>query len=315
MLSPTRRDGDVARDLLARIDVSLEVCTSAAHLADSINAAVGAILMTDSSLVDREIGKVLSELTAQPPWSDIPVILMCRAVSTVPDQVIRSFTNLTLLERPTSARTLVSAVQAAIRARLRQYQIRDQLAALRDADEALRRADQRKDEFLAMLAHELRNPLAPIRNASAILARLLPEEPRLQSTTGIIERQITHLTRLVDDLLDVSRITQGRIALKRTTLELAPVVAEALERSWSCYGATRGRPSSRSATAASASLRRCFRRSSSSLCRASARWIVPREASESDSRWCAGWWRCMAEKSVREARGRARARPSRSACR
>ena len=83
---------------------------------------------------------------------------------------------------------------------------------------ALEVADRQKDEFLAMLAHELRNPLAPLRNASELLAMIAREEPRTQFGVEVIKRQVTQLTRLVDDLLDVSRITQGRIELTREPL-------------------------------------------------------------------------------------------------
>ena len=74
---------------------------------------------------------------------------------------------------------------------------------------ALQDADRQKDEFLAMLAHELRNPLAPIQNASTLLAAITQHEPRAQSSVGVIQRQVRQLTRPVDDLLDVSRITRG----------------------------------------------------------------------------------------------------------
>jgi signal transduction histidine kinase len=120
-------------------------------------------------------------------------------------------------------------VHAAIRGRRRQYQLRSQLMALHDAEEALRNADRRKDEFLAMLAHELRNPLAPIRTASEILARTVPRQTPAQAAVAVIDRQVTHLTRLVDDLLDVSRITQGRIQLQRQPAEIASIVAQAME--------------------------------------------------------------------------------------
>jgi len=86
-----------------------------------------------------------------------------------------------------------------------------------------------KDEFLAMLAHELRNPLAPIRTASEILARAPVDDARAQTAVATIKRQVTHLTRLVDDLLDVSRITQGRIELQRHPIDLASVIAQAIE--------------------------------------------------------------------------------------
>lgn len=101
--------------------------------------------------------------------------------------------------------------------------------ALRKSEQALREADRRKDEFIAMLAHELRNPLAPLANASALLSRLTPDDTRVQSSIGVIERQVTQLTRLVDDLLDVGRITQSRIELKLKPANLADIVAQAVE--------------------------------------------------------------------------------------
>jgi nitrogen-specific signal transduction histidine kinase/CheY-like chemotaxis protein len=97
------------------------------------------------------------------------------------------------------------------------------------SDIALQNANRRKDEFLAMLAHELRNPLAPIRNAAAILARTIPEQEETHAVVTMIRRQADQLTRLVDDLLDVSRISQGRIELKQETLNVAPLVDQAFE--------------------------------------------------------------------------------------
>ncbi len=97
------------------------------------------------------------------------------------------------------------------------------------ARQQLQTADRQKDEFLAMLAHELRNPLAPIYTASEILSRTLRDQPQVQAAIATIKRQAGQLTRLVDDLLDVSRITNGRIDLKRETLDLSQVIAQALE--------------------------------------------------------------------------------------
>ncbi len=92
----------------------------------------------------------------------------------------------------------------------------------------LETADRRKDEFLAMLAHELRNPLAPIRNASELLARSANTKSHAQ-VLGILQRQVKQLTRLVDDLLDVSRITEGKIELKRQPIKLATLIDQAVE--------------------------------------------------------------------------------------
>jgi PAS domain S-box-containing protein len=98
-------------------------------------------------------------------------------------------------------------------------------------EDTLREADRRKDEFLAMLSHELRNPLAPIRNAVQVLSILGTSDPRFQEARDIIVRQVEHLTRLVDDLLDVSRLTRGKITLQKESLLLSDVVDAAVETS------------------------------------------------------------------------------------
>ncbi len=93
----------------------------------------------------------------------------------------------------------------------------------------LRQADRRKDEFLALLAHELRNPLAPVRNAVNVMRAKDTSDAELIWCRDVIDRQISQLTRLVDDLLDISRITQGKVKLRRETVNLADVVADAIE--------------------------------------------------------------------------------------
>ena len=97
------------------------------------------------------------------------------------------------------------------------------------AEQALLDADRKKDDFLAILAHELRNPLAPISNAIEILQRLGPHDTELVRMRDLIDRQVRHMTRLVDDLLDVSRITQGKINLRSEPLELTGLVKRAIE--------------------------------------------------------------------------------------
>jgi PAS domain S-box-containing protein len=108
--------------------------------------------------------------------------------------------------------------------------ITDQSARNR-AEQALRDADRRKDEFLAMLAHELRNPLAPIRSAAEVLRLGSPQDGPQQWAREVIERQTQHLTRLVDDLLDVSRITRGMVTIRREPLDVAVVVQRSVETS------------------------------------------------------------------------------------
>lgn len=97
------------------------------------------------------------------------------------------------------------------------------------AEEALRLADRRKDEFLAMLAHELRNPLAPIRNVVQMLQLTSEDDQTIGPALSLMSRQVDHLVRLVDDLLDVSRISRGKIELQRTRLDLNALVSQAVE--------------------------------------------------------------------------------------
>jgi PAS domain S-box-containing protein len=106
-----------------------------------------------------------------------------------------------------------------------------QYEELKRADEMLKAADRRKDEFLATLAHELRNPLAPIRNAAQILNARGSREPELVLCRAVIDRQVRQMTRLLEDLLDVSRVSRNRLELRKECVELASVMNLALETS------------------------------------------------------------------------------------
>ncbi|HEY9199251.1 MAG TPA: chemotaxis protein CheB [Gammaproteobacteria bacterium] len=100
----------------------------------------------------------------------------------------------------------------------------------RNSEEALRQADRRKDEFMAALGHELRNLLAPMRTGMDLFERLLPDDPKLQQIRRLNDRQIVHLTRLVDDLLDVSRVKSGRMELQMQRIDLRDTVRTAVTR-------------------------------------------------------------------------------------
>ena len=99
------------------------------------------------------------------------------------------------------------------------------------AEEALRNADRRKDEFLATLSHELRNPLAPLRNGLQIARLTATEDPTLRRTLDMMDRQLTHLVRLVDDLLDIRRISSGKLELRLQRMDLRKALANSVEAS------------------------------------------------------------------------------------
>ena len=107
--------------------------------------------------------------------------------------------------------------------------LQGEIAERRQAEARLEESNRRKDEFLAMLSHELRNPLAPIRNAVEVIRRFGPQDAKLAWATDITERQVRLLTRLVDELLDMARISQGKIVLQQAPVELGPLVVNCVE--------------------------------------------------------------------------------------
>src|SRR5690348_9082198 len=139
---PSRRDGQVTREVLRRASLVCTVCHEALEVAHEIDAGSGVLIMTDAALALPSVHIILTSLSQQPAWSDLPVVLLCQTDPETPvvAGILGAFTNVTVLDRPTSARTLISTVQAALRGRLRQYQMRDQLVALRVAEETLRNA-------------------------------------------------------------------------------------------------------------------------------------------------------------------------------
>ncbi len=318
-----------------------------------------AVLLPEEAILqngqDWFVDRLTSWLARQPPWSDLPMLVLARpgADSNGVAKAMDRLGNVTVLERPTRVVALVSACRTALRARQRQYQIRDHVAErernlqaqallgaivassddaivsrtlegiilswnggaerlfgytatevigqpirllipqerldeepmvlerlrrgehidhfetvrvakdgrrvdisltvspVRDTEgrvigaskvarditkdkqiqAALHEADRRKDEFLAILAHELRNPLAPIRNSLHILRMSAPDDSTAERVSEMMERQVNHMVRLVDDLMEVSRITRGKIELRKELVELAGVVRSAVETS------------------------------------------------------------------------------------
>ena len=141
------------------------------EVCDRLEAGAAALLLAEEAVeVDRE-HRLDIWLQDQPPWSDLPVLVLARpgADSAAVARAMDRLGNVTVLERPVRVAALVSAVRTALRARERQYQTRAHLSRLEENERELRDTHRRKDEFLAMLAHELRNPLAPIRNSLHIL--------------------------------------------------------------------------------------------------------------------------------------------------
>src|SRR5471032_981084 len=215
--APTGQDAPLAARMLAMARIDSTVCATPAELARQLALDCGCVLTVEEALAAGGFTRLHDSVTQQPTWSDLPILLLTHrgADSLAVRQAVAALGNLTLLERPVRTLTLVTSLHALLRARDKQYQVRE--------------AARRKDEFLASLGHELRNPLAPIRTSVALLNHLYPGVPQVERIGGVVERQVTHLTRLVDDLLDVARITSGKIALQRERISFQAVIGHAHE--------------------------------------------------------------------------------------
>ena len=239
VLTPTGRDAELVASALRQARLAYHVCDGWAAIEHEAAGGAAAILVSEEALNIDGARRLRHLLQRQPAWSDLPVMLLVArsADASALHAAARAIGNVTLLDRPMRVAALLSAAEYALRARRRQYESRSQLQALERAAEdlsasehQLREAHARKDEFLATLAHELRNPLAPILNALHILRRKTPDAA-LAPLHDIMDRQLKQMVRLVDDLLEVSRITRGKVALHLEDLDISSIVRGAIETS------------------------------------------------------------------------------------
>jgi signal transduction histidine kinase/ActR/RegA family two-component response regulator len=233
ILAPTRRDSDITESLLTSAGLPHVVCADMDELVAAAGQGAAAVLLAEETIPHRWRARLADELSRQPPWSDLPILLFTHpgADSAAAAEAVSTLGNVTLLERPIRVSTLMSAVRTALRARDRQYQIRGHLEERERAEASLRAADQRKDQFLATLGHELRNPLAPLLTALEVLKLETIAGERARLACATMERQLRHLIRLVDDLLEVSRFTRGLIDVQKVPLDLRGVLETAVETS------------------------------------------------------------------------------------
>jgi signal transduction histidine kinase len=177
------------------------------------------LILTDVMMPGLDGFGLLRELRADPRTKELPIILLsARAGEEARVEGLEAGADDYLI-KPFSSRELVAKVSTQLAlARMR-----------RQAAETLREVDRRKDEFLATLAHELRNPLAPIRTGIEMLDAVKHDPAAVERVRGVLERQTRQLITIVDDLLDVSRITRGKLELRRCRVRLADVVQSAVE--------------------------------------------------------------------------------------
>jgi signal transduction histidine kinase len=213
ILAPTGRDAALAAEAFAEAGMTALPCRDMEDLCRRIEEGAGAAMITEEALTAASMPRLRELLDRQPPWADLPLLIFTSqpwAELTVRSlERLGARANTSLIERPIRVKTMLSAARSALRARHRQYEIRDLVTQLH------KRVEER-DQFLAMLSHELRNPLA----AMTLAVSSLEEQGQASNERSIIARQTRHLGKLVDDLLDISRVTSGKIVLHRSLVDL-----------------------------------------------------------------------------------------------
>jgi signal transduction histidine kinase len=225
LVSPNPADRKLAAAFLRDEGIETQECPSVWDATAHVGPGVSCIVLVEEALEEHGLVAFHDAIAMQPAWSDMPLVIVGSrggSPQAVMESVFPISGNVTFLQRPLHPLSLVSAVRVALRSRRRQYQMRDLLAERE-------RAVQQRDEFLAMLAHELRNPLAPIRYAAYLMGTQKDAGPMIERCRVLIEKQAKHITRLVDDLLDVSRLELGKIDLRRQRADLNEIAAAAVE--------------------------------------------------------------------------------------
>ena len=229
LLAPTERDAQACQSILAAASIPCIPCGDLQVLSAHVRAGVAVAVVPEEVVLTDHAGHLAYAVRSQPVWSDVPVIVLSRAgvESPAAARAVHALGNVSLVERPVRVTTLLSVVRSALRARMRQYELRDHLAEQKRAQEERERllaaeqnaraeadaANRAKDQFLAVLSHELRTPLSPVLMALSEM-NASPELPApLREDLDMIRRNIDLEVRLIDDLLDLSRVRNGKFRL------------------------------------------------------------------------------------------------------
>ena len=236
--------------ILGELDENLLKAASAREAFDILLRTEVAVVLVDVCMPDLDGFELASMIRQHPRFQSTAIILISAVLINDIDRM-RGYTSGAMDYLPVPVVPEILRAKVAIfldlyrksrelailnrelerRVRERTSELEASTALLQASEERLRESDTRKDQFLAILAHELRNPVAPISNSTRILKMRQSADPDVRWSLDVIDRQVNHLTRLIDDLLDVSRISRGKLELRRSRVTLAEVVESALESS------------------------------------------------------------------------------------
>lgn len=233
IFAPTGKDAGSIATVMAAEKIDTRICNSAGEVCREFAAGASVLLVTEEALFGSESDAIYRTLDSQPPWSDLPVIVLTsggeEAHADLRTRRLKSIGNVSLLERPLRAITLISAVKVALRNRGRQYQTRELLKKQVQGREEAERLNRLKDDFLTTLSHELRTPLTPLLGWTKLLLKGTLSSAESQRALTIIERNVKAQGQLIDDLLDISRVVTGKMRLNLCSINIVKVVEAAID--------------------------------------------------------------------------------------
>jgi signal transduction histidine kinase/methylmalonyl-CoA mutase cobalamin-binding subunit len=234
ILAPRGRNAELIAGVMGRAGLPQVVCDNIDELCHEMHGPAGVVILCEEALNRAGLDCLIGTLATQPPWSEIPLLVLTGGGKTTRGsyEIARSLGprgNLTLLERPVRIITMLSAVRAALRGRRRQYEVRDLLAREQAARAQAEAASKAKDHFLATLSHELRTPLNPVLMTVSAMQTDPALPPRLREDVDLVRRNVELESKLIDDLLDLTRIARGKLELSPEAVDLHGVLEHALE--------------------------------------------------------------------------------------
>ena len=224
IFAPTFNDAKIAAEVLADAGIQAVGCQTLNEFCERLRMDCGAALISEEALsfADRHCLKLA--LDSQPAWSHIPIVLLTTSYVDHTTELFSKTGNISLLEKPFSKLTLIRSVQTALKARNKQYEVRELLKALHKAKDEAEKANTLKTQFLANMSHEIRTPIGAILGFTDLMKNPSNSKEENNNYMGIVQRNSQQLLRLIDDILDLSKVEAGKMSIENIKFSLVEML-------------------------------------------------------------------------------------------